>query len=92
MKLFMYNVCQWTNGTLFIGGTAISLDLGDGSGDGDSMSVISTATLPQLFTTPRDSPGLTFASLTRSLDTNPLSRYWKRIQEKQLQIITQSTS
>ncbi|OXA56826.1 kazrin isoform X3 [Folsomia candida] len=53
---------------------AISLDLGDGSGDGDSMSVISTATLPQLFTTPRDSPGLTFASLTRSLDTNPLSR------------------
>jgi len=48
---------------------------GDISGDGDSMSVISTATLPQLFLTPRDSPGpITFASLTRSLDSGPLSR------------------
>ncbi|CAL8147946.1 unnamed protein product [Orchesella dallaii] len=55
---------------------AISLDLcGDGSGDGDSMSVISTATLPQLFATPRDSPGpLSFSSLARSLETNALSR------------------
>lgn len=57
---------------------AISLDLcGDGSGgDGDSVSVISTATLPQLFATPRDSPGpINFSSLTRSLaEANVLSK------------------